>query len=103
MCGGLLTQILILLQTPFVHLDVKRIHDRRQLIKVGTVTQSYLWALSVSIRDSLVKHIVARGIQLTKVVLWNSSLGTMDPLPHSRPWGESIVSRLSFPDSGNAT
>ena len=27
----------------------------------------------------------------------------MDPLPHSRPWDESTVSRLSFPDSGNAT
>ena len=31
------------------------------------------------------------------------SLGTMDPLPRSRPWDESTVSRLSFPDSGKAT
>ena len=43
MCGGLLALILILLQTPFVHLVVKRIYirDRRQLIKVGAATQSY--------------------------------------------------------------
>ena len=91
-----------MLQTPFVHL-VKQIRDRRQFAKVGAVTQSYLWALSVSIRDSLIKQIVARGRQLTKVVLWASSLGTGDPLPRSRPWDESTVSRLSFPDSGNAT
>ena len=100
MCGGLLSQILILLQTPFVHLVVKQIRDRRQLIKVGAVTQSYLWPLSVSIRDSLIKQVVTRGRQLTK--LWAFSLGTID-LPHSRPWDESTVSRLSFPDSGNAT
>ena len=56
MCGSLLAQILILLQTPFVHLVVKQIDDRRQLIKGGAVTQSYLWALSVSTRDSLIKH-----------------------------------------------
>ena len=43
-CGGLLIQILILLQTKFVHL-VKQINDRRQLIKVEVVTQSYLCAL----------------------------------------------------------
>ena len=34
---------------------VRQICDRRHLIKVGTVTRGYLWALSVSIRDSLVK------------------------------------------------
>ena len=62
MCGGLLARILILLQTPFVHPVVKQIHDRRQLIKVEVVSQSYLWAASV---------------------------GTGDPLPHSRPWDES--------------
>ena len=56
---------------------------RRQLIKVGVVTQSYLRALSVSIRDSFVKQIVTRGRQLTKVVLWAPSLGTGGPLPHS--------------------
>ena len=84
MCGGLLARILILLQTPFFHL-IKQIHDRRQLIKVGAVIQSYLWALSVSIRDSLIKQIVTRGRQLTKVVLWAPSLGTVGPLPHSRP------------------
>ena len=44
-CGGLLAQILVLLQTPFVHLVLKQISDRRQLIKVAVVTQSYLWAL----------------------------------------------------------
>ena len=76
---------------------------RRQLIKVGVVTQSYLRALSVSIRDSLIKQVVTRGRQLTKVVLQASSLGTLDPVPHSRPWDESTVSRLSFPDSGDHT
>ena len=103
MCGGLLTRILILLQTPFVHLVVKQIRDRRQLLKVGAVTQSYSWALSVSTRDSLIKQIVTRGRQLTEVVSWASSLGIVDPLQHSRPWDESTVSRLSFPGSGNAT
>ena len=77
--------------------------DRRQLIKVGVVTQSYLRALSVSIRDSLIKQVVTRGRQLTKVVLWVSSLGTVDPLPHFRPWDESTVSRLSLTDSGSTT
>ena len=46
--------------TLLVHL-VKQIGDRRQLIKVEAVTQSYLWA----------------------------SLGTVDPLWHFRPWDES--------------
>ena len=100
-CGSLLAQVLILLQTPLVHLVVKQIHDRRQLIKVGSLFQSYLWALSVSTRDSLIKQIVTRGRQLTEVVSWASSLGIVDPLQHSRPWDESTVSRLSFPDSGN--
>ena len=77
MCGGLLAQILILLQTPFVHL-IKQICDGGQLIKIGALSPSFLWALSVSIRDSLVKQIVTRGTQLTKVVLWDSSLGTID-------------------------
>ena len=80
MCRGLLARILILLQTLFVHLVVKQIRDRRQLIKVGAVPQSYLWALSVSTRDFLVKQIVTRGRQLTKGVLWASSLGTVGPL-----------------------
>ena len=84
MCGGLLAQILILLQTPFVHL-VKQIHDRKQLIRIGAFTLSYLWALSVNIRDSLIKQIVTRGRQLTKVILWASSLGTVDPVLHCRP------------------
>ena len=39
MCGGLVARILFLLQTPFVHLVVKQICDRRQLIKVGEVTK----------------------------------------------------------------
>ena len=69
MCGSLLAQILILLQTPFVHLVVKQICDRRQLIKVETVTQNHLWAFSISIRDSLVKQIVTRGKQLTNVFI----------------------------------
>ena len=47
--------------TPFVHLVIKQVRDRRQIIKVGAVTQSYLCALSVSTRDSLVKQIVTRG------------------------------------------
>ena len=37
-----------MLQTPLVHLVVKHTHDRGQLIKVGTLTQSFgllLWAL----------------------------------------------------------
>ena len=84
MCQGLLAQILVLLQTPFIHLVVKQIRDRRQLIKVGALSQIYLWALSVRIRDSLVKQIITRSRQLTKVVLWAPSLGTVDPLPHSR-------------------
>ena len=45
----------------------------RQLIKVGALSQSYSWALSVSIRGSLVKQVVTRGRQLTKVVLRASS------------------------------
>ena len=98
MCGSLLARILILLQNTLVHLIVKQIRDWRQLIKVGAVTQSSLWTLSVSIRDSLVKQIVTRGRQLTKVVLGASSLGTVDPLLPFRPWDESTVSRLSFPD-----
>ena len=81
--GGLLAGILTLFRTPFVHL-VKQTHDRRQLIRVGAVTQSYFWALSVRIRDSRVKEIVTRGRQLIKVVLW-AALGTVDlvlfPLP----------------------
>ena len=78
MCEGLLARILILLQAPFVHLVVKQICDRRKLIKVGAVIQSHLWAVSVSIRDSLVKQVVTRGRQLTKVVLWAAALGTVD-------------------------
>ena len=85
MYGGLLAQILLLLQTPFVHL-IKQICDGGQLIKIGALSPSFLWALSVSIRDFPVKQIVTRGIQLTKV-LGVSSLGTVDPLPHSRPLG----------------
>ena len=56
---------------------------------------------SVSIRDSLVKEIVTRGRQLTKVVSWASSWGTVDLLSHSRPWDESTDSRPPFPDSGD--
>ena len=79
-------------------------HDRRQLIKVGAVTQSYLWALSISIRDSVIKQLVTRGGQLTKVVLWaSSSSGTVGPLIFLLP-GLGLntqLQRLSFPDSGN--
>ena len=88
-CGGLSARILILLQTPFVHLVVKQIRDRRQFIQVGAVTQSWFWVLSGSTRDSLTTQIVSRDRQLTKVVLWASSLGTMDPLLHCRPWDKS--------------
>ena len=42
---GPVSPILILLQTLFFHPIVKQIHDRWQLIKVGAVTQSYLWVL----------------------------------------------------------
>ena len=94
--GGLLGQIFIELWTPFVH-PVKQIRDRRQLIKVGAMTQSYLWVLSLSIRDSLWKQIVTRGRQLTKVVWWASSLGTVDPLLLFRPWDESTVSKAFLP------
>ena len=80
MCGGPLARILILLQTLFVHLVVKQTCDRRQLIKVGAVTHSYLQALSVSTKDSLIKQIVTRSRQLTKVVLWVFSLDTVDLL-----------------------
>ena len=72
--------MLILLRTQIVLLVVKQICDRKQLIKVEAVTQSYLWALSESIRDSLVKQIVTRGRQLTEVVLWAAALGTGDVL-----------------------
>ena len=75
-------------------LSCSRLH---QLIKVGAVTQSYLWALSVSIRDSLVKQIVTRGRQLTKVVLWAASLSTVDPVSPLKPWDESTVSKPFFP------
>ena len=44
--------------------------DRRKLIKVEAFTQSYSWALPISIRVPLVKQIVTRGRYLTKVVLW---------------------------------
>ena len=57
-----------MLQTPLVHLVVKHTHDRGQLIKVGTLTQSFgllLWAL------------------------WT--------LPYSRPWDEGTVSKVVFP------
>ena len=104
-CGGLLARILILLQTPFVHLAVKQTHDRRQLIKVGAVTRSYLWALSVSSRDPLVKQIVTRGRQLTKAVLWAFSSGTVDPILFPFPgfgMNTQFLS-LSFPGSGNDT
>ena len=90
-----------MLQTPFVHLVVKQIRDRRQLIKVGAVTQGYLWSLSVSIRDSLLKRIVTRGRQLTKVVLWASSFGTLSCL--SDLGMNTQFQKLSFPDSGNDT
>ena len=39
MCGSLLARILILLQTPLVHLAVKQIRDRKQLIKVGALSK----------------------------------------------------------------
>ena len=74
MCGGRLARILILLQTPFVHLVVKQIRGRRQLIKVWAVTQSYLWAHSLSIRDFLIKQIVSRGGQLTKIMSFSGQL-----------------------------
>ena len=38
-CGGLLARILILLQTPFVHLVVKQAPDRRQLIKTEALSK----------------------------------------------------------------
>ena len=102
MCGGLFPRILILLQTIFVHL-VKQICDRRQLVEVEAVTQSYLWALSVSTRDHLVKQIASRGRQVTKVILWVSTLGTVDPHLFPLPgFGMNIqFQKLSFPDSGN--
>ena len=56
MCRGLSARILILLQTPFVHLVVKQIRDRRQLITVGALSQSHLWAPSVTVRDFLLKQ-----------------------------------------------
>ena len=86
-----------MLQTPFVHLVVKQICDRRQLIKVESVTQSYLWAISVSTRDPLVKQIVTRGRQLTEVVSWTFSLDTVDFLLPSRPWDECTISKAFFP------
>ena len=47
MCGALLTRILILLETPFVHL-IKQICDKRQLINIGALSKvTYgllLWA-----------------------------------------------------------
>ena len=70
-----------------VHL-VKHIYDKRQLSKIGALS-TYSRALSVSIRESLIKQVVTRGRQLTKVVLCAASLGTVDPFPHSRPWDES--------------
>ena len=65
---GFLAQILILIQTTFGNL-VKQIHDRSQVIKVEVISQSYLWDLSVSTRDPLIKQIVIRNRQLTKAVL----------------------------------
>ena len=102
MCRGLSARILILLQTPFVHLVVKQIRDRRQLITVGALSQSHLWAPSVSVRDSLLKQRVTRGRQFTTVVLWASSFGLCG-LSRIPGLGMKAVSRLSFPDGGNAT
>ena len=41
-CEGLLAQILILLQTPFVRLIINQIHDRRQLINWGSYPKLFI-------------------------------------------------------------
>ena len=102
MCGGLIAQILILLQTTFIHL-VKQTCDRRKLIKVEAVTQSYLWTLSVSTREPLIEQIVTRGRQLTKAVLWAFSLSIVDLFlfPFLDFVTNTQFQRLSFPNCGN--
>ena len=93
-----------MLQTTFGHLVVKQMCDRRQLIKVEALTQSYLWALSVSTRDPLVKQTVTRGRQLTKAVLWAFPLGTVNPLFVLLPdLGMNTQFQRLSPDSGNGT
>ena len=102
MCGGLLARILILLQTPFVHLVVKQIRDRRQLIKTE--------ALSKVIMGSFCKH---QGLPhktdsdqrqtINQSCFMGSFFGHRGPPPTFRPWDKSTVSRLSFSDRGNAT
>ena len=62
--GDLLASILILFQTLFVHL-VKHIYDKRQLSKIGALS-TYSRALSVSIRESLIKQVVTRGRAKTR-------------------------------------
>ena len=90
-CGGLIAQILISLQTPFVHLVLKQIRARSQL-KLGQ-SPSYLRTPSVNIRDSLVKQTVTRGSHVTKVVLC-----AVDPLPPTnRTLGLTTVSKAVFP------
>ena len=100
-CGGLSARILISLRTPFVHLVVKQVLGRRQLINLGHFPKLFMGSFCK--HQGLPCKTVTRGRQLTKVVLWAASLGTGDPLPHSRPWDESTVSRPPFPESRNAT
>ena len=80
LCGGLLAQILLCS-------SCCKTDTWQEAVKVGASTQRFLWALPLSTRDSLVKQIVTRGRQFTKVVVW-ASLGTVDPLPTFRPWDE---------------
>ena len=82
--------------------------DGRQLIKAGAVTQSCLWALSISIRDFLIKQIVTSSRQLINqscfmgfflfYALWPPLLF---PLPSLGV--NTQFQRLSFPDGGNDT
>ena len=78
-------------------------NNRRKLIKVEAVTQSYLWALSVSTREPLIEQIVTRGRQLTKAVLWAFSLSIVDLFlfPFLDFVTNTQFQRLSFPNCGN--
>ena len=60
---------------------VKQLHDRRQLIKVEAVTQSYLRAFSASTGGSLIKQMVTRGWQLAQSYMWIFPLSAVELLP----------------------
>ena len=72
-------------------------HDYPDVGMCGGLSAWILILLQTLFVHLVVKQIVSRGGQLTKVVLWAASLGTMDPFPPFRPWDEHTVSKAFFP------